>query len=256
MPDVTTIEQRLRSGATLSEHIDRLYGVMRDYGFDTLIYDYTPTRYGLDGRMMLPAVLELRNIDETMRDYWSGHGYARLDPVQRVAVRTTAPFFWNYDPKAETLIRAFLTEESAPVAHFLAERGLTAGVTAPVHLPGGDYATVTGTRSGEAARCEREARLCLAEVGLAAHIFQREAAGALSQVRRAAGLVRLTARERQCLRHSAEGLSAKEISRLIDRAVPTVVMHLNAATRKLGARNRMHAAVLAARLHLLDEPLD
>ncbi len=41
-----------------------------------------------------------------------------------------------------------------------------------------------------------------------AHLFQR-AAGA-QVARQANGLARLTARERECLRHSADGLSAKE----------------------------------------------
>lgn len=248
------IEERLGHGTSFSERIDGLFGLMQEFGFDALIYDYTPMRYNLEGEMMIPSVLELRNVDESMRDYWSGQGYVRLDPVQRVALRTTTPFFWNYDPHADTLIRAFMTEDCAPVADFLCERGLTVGVTVPIHLPGGDYATVTGVGLGDMRQFEREARRSLADVGLIAHVFQREAAGALSADKRFAGLIRLTARERECLRHSAEGLSAKEISRIIGRSVPTVVMHLNASVRKLGAKNRTHAAVRAAHLRLLDEP--
>ncbi|OLP57524.1 LuxR family transcriptional regulator [Rhizobium rhizosphaerae] len=250
--DIIEIEERFAAGDSLSGQIDTLFSAMQAFGFDTLIYDYTPVRYDLDGRLMMPTVLELRNIDETMRDYWFGRGYFRHDPVQHVALGTTAPFFWNYDPKAETRIRAFMNEDTACVADFLAERGLTAGVTVPVHLPGGDYATVTGIRAGDPARLEREARLCLGEFSLMAHLFQR-AVGA-QVARQATGLARLTARERECLRHSADGLSAKEISRLIDRSVPTVVMHLNAATRKLGAKNRTQAVARAAHFRLLDPP--
>ncbi len=40
------------------------------------------------------------------------------------------------------------------------------------------------------------------------------------------------------------------ISRLIDRSVPTVVMHLNAATRKLGAKNRTQAVAKARHFRL------
>ncbi|MBW8791876.1 MAG: helix-turn-helix transcriptional regulator, partial [Rhizobium leguminosarum] len=67
------------------------------------------------------------------------------------------------------------------------------------------------------------------------------------------GTIRLTERERECLRHSAEGYSAKEISRIIDRSVPTVVMHLNAAAKKLGARNRTQAVVRATHYRLLED---
>ena len=250
--DIGTIEQRLSAASTLGAQVDLLFEAMGDFGFDALIYDYTPSRYDLQGVQMMPSVLELRNVDETMRDYWVERGYFRLDPVQKVALGTTRPFVWNYDARAETLIRAFMNEDSAPVADFLAARGLSAGVTVPVHMPGGDYATVTGIRCGDRRFAERDAQECLVSFGLLAHTFQHAAASALREDRRLDGLPRLTARERECLRHAAEGLSAKEISRALGRSVPTVVMHLNAAMRKLEAKNRTQAAVRAARLRLLD----
>ncbi|WP_428028932.1 LuxR family transcriptional regulator [Ancylobacter sp.] len=250
--DIGTMEQRLGAASTLGAQVDLLFEAMGAFGFDALIYDYTPARYDLRGEQMLPSVLELRNVDETMRDYWFGRGYFRLDPVQKVALGTTRPFVWNYDPRAETLIRAFMNEDSAPVADFLAERGMSAGVTVPVHLPGGDYATVTGLRCADGHLSERDAHGCLGDFGLLAHLFQHAAAGGLREDRRLDGLPRLTSRERECLRYAADGLSAKEISRALGRSVPTVVMHLNAAMRKLEAKNRTQAAVRAARLRLLD----
>ncbi|MDQ0346094.1 helix-turn-helix transcriptional regulator [Ancylobacter vacuolatus] len=250
--DIGMIEQRLDAATTLGAQVDLLFEAMHGFGFDALIYDYTPARFDLDGAQMMPSVLELRNVDESMRDYWFGQGYFRLDPVQKVALGTTRPFVWNYDARAETLIRAFMNEDSAPVADFLAARGMSAGVTVPVHMPGGDYATITGIRCGDRGFAEREAKQCLGEFGLLAHLFQHAAHGALREDRRLDGIPRLTARERECLRHAAEGLSAKEISRALGRSVPTVVMHLNAAMRKLQAKNRTQAAVRAARLRLLD----
>jgi LuxR family transcriptional regulator len=250
--DIGTIEQRLSAAPTLGAQVDLLFEAMGDFGFDALIYDYTPARYDLQGAQMMPSVLELRNVDETMRDYWVERGYFRLDPVQKVALGTTRPFVWNYDSRAETLIRAFMTEDSAPVADFLAARGLSAGVTVPVHMPGGDYATVTGIRCGDRRFAERDAQGCLGSFGLLAHTFQHAAGAGLREDRRLDGLPRLTARERECLRYAADGLSAKEISRALGRSVPTVVMHLNAAMRKLEAKNRTQAAVRAARLRLLD----
>jgi LuxR family transcriptional regulator, quorum-sensing system regulator SdiA len=252
--DTIGIEERFAAAASLSGQTDELFLAMQDYGFDTLIYDYTPGRYDLSGELMIPTVLELRNVDEAMRDYWFCRGYFRHDPVQHAALGTTAPFFWNYDPKAQTLIHAFMNAESAPVAEFLWERGLTAGVTVPIHLPGGDYATITGIRAGDPVRLEREVRLCLGDFSLIAHLFQRTAALRIAREQTLTGLPHLTTRERECLRYSAQGLSAKEISRVINRAVPTVVMHLNAATRKLGARNRTQAVARAAHLRLFDQP--
>ncbi len=248
---VEAMEARFGAATSLRAQVDVLFEAVGTLGFDALIYDYTPARYDLKGQQMLPTVLELRNVDETMRDYWFGQGYFRLDPVQKVALGTTRPFVWNYEKRAQTLISRFITEDSAPVANFLAERGLSAGVTVPVHLPGGDYATITGIRCGDGRFAEREAPGCLGEFGLIAHMFQH-AAQTLRPEGRVEGLPHLTLRERECLRHAADGLSAKEISRVLGRSVPTVVMHLNAAMRKLEAKNRTQAAVRAARLRLLD----
>lgn len=248
---IEAMEARFGAAKSLGAQVDILFEAVGALGFDTLIYDYTPARYDLSGQQMLPTVLELRNVDETMRDYWFGHGYFRLDPVQKVALGTTRPFVWNYDKRAQTLISRFMTEDAAPVADFLAERGLSAGVTVPIHLPGGDYATVTGIRCGDGRFTEREAPACLGDFGLIAHLFQH-AAQNRSVEGRIEGLPHLTVRERECLRHAADGLSAKEISRVLGRSVPTVVMHLNAAMRKLEAKNRTQAAVRAARLRLLD----
>jgi LuxR family transcriptional regulator len=92
----------------------------------------------------------------------------------------------------------------------------------------------------------------LADFGLLAHVFHETAYPLFDRDARVSTKMRLTERERECLRYSAKGLSAKEISRIIDRSVPTVVMHLNAAAKKLGAKNRTQAVVRATHYRLLD----
>jgi DNA-binding CsgD family transcriptional regulator len=61
---------------------------------------------------------------------------------------------------------------------------------------------------------------------------------------------RLTPRERQCLCGVAAGLSAKELARELDISHRTVERHLDQARNKLGARNRVHMAAIAAGLGL------
>ncbi|NMC26232.1 MAG: response regulator transcription factor, partial [Serratia sp.] len=51
---------------------------------------------------------------------------------------------------------------------------------------------------------------------------------------------------------AAQGLTAKEIARKLCRSVATVTLHLNTATRKLGASNRVQAVVRAMHYRLLD----
>jgi LuxR family transcriptional regulator len=253
LDEIAGIRQRFSAEATLDGRIDKAFEAMQGLGFDALIYDYTPVPYDLAGELMIPSLLKLRNISEDMHEYWCERGYFRIDPVQQLAIRTTTPFFWNYDPNAGTLINRFMSDETAPVARYLHERNMTCGVTVPVHMPRGDYATVTGLRLGATRDFERDASGAMAEFSLLAHVFHESAYPVFDRDARSCTVMRLTERERECLRYSAEGFSAKEISRIINRSVPTVVMHLNAAARKLGAKNRTQAVVRATHYRLLDD---
>ncbi|CDZ58049.1 LuxR family transcriptional regulator [Neorhizobium galegae] len=251
--EIGTIRSQFTAHETLDGRIDQIFEAMKAIGFEALIYDYTPVPYDLDGAIMIPSLLKLRNISDDMHDYWFNRGYFRIDPVQQVALRTSTPFFWNYDASADTLIRRFMTEDTAPVARYLSERDMSTGVTVPVHMPRGDYATITGVRFGGNREFEQHALRYIADFNLLAHVFHETAYSLFDAQVFRCGHARLTERERECLRFSAEGLSAKEISRIIERSVPTVVMHLNAAAKKLGARNRTQAVVRATHYRMLEE---
>jgi LuxR family transcriptional regulator len=253
LEEIGSIVERLSARDTLDERIDEVFGAMRSMGLEALIYDYTPTAAGTDGQVELPTLLKLRNVAADMYDYWCNREYFRIDPVQRLAMRTSVPFVWSYDPGVETRISRFLTDDTKPVCDFLHENNMLAGVTVPVHMPRGDYATVTGVRYGAQRDLMVEATRMLADFGLLAQVFHEAAYELFDETVLNASGVRLTERERECLRHSSHGLSAKEISRIIGRSVPTVVMHLNSAARKLGAKNRTQAVIRAAQYHLLED---
>jgi LuxR family transcriptional regulator len=253
LDEIGTIRRKFTAHQTLDGRIDQIFEAMKNLGFEALIYDYTPVPYDLNGDIMIPSLLKLRNISEDMHEYWCDRGYFRFDPVQQVALRTSTPFFWNYDRNAGTLINRFMSEESEPVARYLSERDMSTGVTVPVHMPRGDYATVTGVSFGQSKDFEKHAFRYIADFGLLAHVFHEAAYSLFDAAALNVGKMHLTDRERECLRHSAEGFSAKEISRIIQRSVPTVVMHLNAAAKKLGAKNRTQAVVRATHYRLLDD---
>ncbi|MBB3237990.1 helix-turn-helix transcriptional regulator [Phyllobacterium endophyticum] len=250
--DIHDIKVRFDAPETLEGRIDRAFEAIKVFGFDALIYDYTPVPFDHTGALMIPSLLELRNIPDEMREYWCEREYFRIDPVQQQAVGTTTPFFWNYSVEADTVINRFMNDDHAPVAHYLRERNMLCGTTVPIHLLRGDYATVTGVRFGADKGFERDATRYLADFGLLANIFHEAAFSLFGEEARSCAAIRLTARERECMRYSADGLSAKEIARQIQRSVPTVVMHLNAAAKKLGAKNRVQAVVRAAHYRLLD----
>jgi len=252
LDEVTAVRRRFDGRDSLEECIDEAFGAATRLGYDALIYDYTPVPYDLDGTIMIPSMLKLRNIADDMHDYWCDRGYFRIDPVQIVAARSSTPFAWSYDEGMDTEIGALLNETTEPVARYLRERDLASGVTIPIHMPRGGYATVTGIRPGSSEGDDHDAAI-IARFSLLAHVFHDAAYAHYDRSALSPRLPALTERERECLRYSAHGLSAKEISRIIERSVPTVVMHLTAAARKLGARNRTQAVVRAAHFRLLDD---
>ncbi|MCA0997805.1 MULTISPECIES: response regulator transcription factor [Roseobacteraceae] len=60
----------------------------------------------------------------------------------------------------------------------------------------------------------------------------------------------LTPREREVLRGLCEGKSNKEIARDLDLQEVTIKLHVKTLSRKLEARNRTHAAMIAKELNL------
>jgi DNA-binding NarL/FixJ family response regulator len=61
----------------------------------------------------------------------------------------------------------------------------------------------------------------------------------------AEALATLTRRETDVLRGICEGKSNKEIARDLDLQEVTVKLHVKTLSRKLGAKNRTHAAMIA-----------
>ena len=64
-------------------------------------------------------------------------------------------------------------------------------------------------------------------------------------------LVMMTAREREVLRWTAEGKTAYEVGQILSVSERTVNFHINNVVSKLGASNKIQAAVKAASLGLL-----
>jgi DNA-binding CsgD family transcriptional regulator len=64
--------------------------------------------------------------------------------------------------------------------------------------------------------------------------------------------IRVTVRERECLRWCAEGKTSEEIGIILSLSTHTVNHYLISATKKLNAVNRVHAITTAIRLGLLD----
>jgi len=246
------IETGFVPGMSVDAALDAALEAVRPLGFSSVTYDYTPVPRSHDGQLITPSVLKVRNAPADMEELWCRRGYYQLDPVQDAALAVSRPFVWSYVGGQSAVMTKVLKDQHAPVVSYLRDTGMTCGITVPIHLAGGDLATFTAIRIDPERGFTEDAAHLLPELGDLGHLFHDAVFPGFDEGQRRCQHVRLSRRERQCLRLCAEGLTAKEIAWRIDRAIPTVTLHLNAATRKLGARNRFQAIARAAHYRLLD----
>ena len=126
------------------------------------------------------------------------------------------------------------TEAHRPVAHYIRDCGLSTGLTVPLHLPDGGFATLTAIIDGTPADAEHHTRQNLGEMLVLAHALQAQVTDLLAPAERDCTYIRLTRRERECLQHSAKGLTAKGIAATLHRSEATVNLHLIAGLDTLG----------------------
>ncbi|MPQ86574.1 LuxR family transcriptional regulator [Pseudomonas sp. MAFF 730085] len=250
---ITAFNTPLTPGRSLDEQMDHTFILAQQLGFDALVYDYTPVPIDQDGSLITPSVLELRNTPPDWHALWCSEGFYQIDPVQHLALSTVSPFVWSYDANAQTALQDIIDPCHAPVSSYLHERHLTCGVSVPIHLPRGGFASLTGLRTGKASTVLKDARHTLVDFSLITHALQEALYPLFSKELRTYPHIRLTKRERECLKWAAEGLTAAEIATQLSRSLAVVTLHLASAMHKLGAKNRVQAVVRATHYRLLEE---
>lgn len=221
-------------------------------GFNCAIYDYSPVALTHEGILITPSVLEMVNTPADMSALWCNDGYYQLDPVQEAALAVSRPFLWSHRGGRNAVLQRVLSARHSPVVDYLHDTRLTCGITVPIRFNCGDLATFTAIRIDPEPAFEAGAERFLAEIGELGHLFHDTVYPGFDARARTSNFVRLSPRERQCLRLSAAGLTAKQIAYEIGRSIPTATLHLSSAARKLGARNRFQAIALAAHYRLLE----
>jgi LuxR family transcriptional regulator, quorum-sensing system regulator SdiA len=250
---LTAFNDRLIPGRSLDEQMDNTFILARQLGFDALVYDYTPVPMDQNGALITPSVLELRNTPQDWHALWCSEGFYQIDPVQHLALSTVSPFVWSYDVKADTPLKKVMDPCHAPVSSYLHDQQLTCGVSVPIHLPRGGFASLTGLRVGKTRTVLQDAQHTLADFSLITHALQEAAYPLFGKELRSYPHIRLTKRERECLKWAAEGLTAAEIATQLSRSLAVVTLHLASAMHKLGAKNRVQAVVRATHYRLLED---
>jgi LuxR family quorum-sensing system transcriptional regulator CciR len=171
--------------------------------------------------------------------------YHEIDPVVRRTPAFSAPFLWD-----QLSDRCQLLPAEQVVLAEGREAGLKHGISVPLFGPSGQVSVVSfASRFGDADPLDRMSHLNA--LAWQFHIAFAEIAQPCEQRTTKIGL---SARERECLRWTAEGKSSWDIGMILKISDNTVNFHIKNAMRKLGTTSRTVAVLQAIRLNVIELP--
>lgn len=163
--------------------------------------------------------------------------YDQLDPVCDLGRTATAPFWWG----GSRFLSDF-EKRQRRVFWEAKDFGIVYGVSIPVRSMDGSLGLVSYTAGSSS-----DIHDILAEAGPELHVAAHQIADRLIErdADAASQDCTLTPRERESLIWVVQGMTSEEIADRMLLSVSAVNYHLGKATRRLDARNRHHAALLA-----------
>lgn len=193
--------------------------------------------YGLRIAVTLarPCQFVLSGYPKGWRSYYDEQGYMMIDPVLTKAASSVVAFGWDELDRNKPAVQRLFVD----AARF----GLAHGLSVPMHCINGEFGVMSLARAKPLPTGARRLKLFQRAQWLTGLIQEKMRQLILES--ETAREPRLTARERDCLRLAAQGLTATAIGERVGIAESTVVFHLNAAERKLGVRTRNHAIARA-----------
>ncbi|RDK02748.1 LuxR family transcriptional regulator [Paraburkholderia lacunae] len=176
---------------------------------------------------------------------WMAHymeqGYLRTDPVVLRGAQSALPIVWSDALFAEA---GTMWQEAQAF-------GIRAGISQSSWGKNGSFGVLSLARSAEAVSpAERNAiSMCIAWLANATHT---EMSRFLFRHAETDGTQSLTEREREILCWTSEGKSSQEVGMILNIAPSTVNFHINKILSKMGAINKMQAAVRAVALGIIN----
>ncbi|MBD1546780.1 LuxR family transcriptional regulator [Roseibium aggregatum] len=208
-----------------------------DYGLSS----FALATFSGPGSMTAPYILS-SGWDPEWENRYLGKNYVLHDPVIARARRSARPFVW-----ADTRNDHDVTPKGLRILDEARAFKMNDGVLIPVHGPRGMIGSLTfgGDRVDLAPDDFRA--LHLAGMCAYSHVLEL----AKPQFPQGSAGAGLTARETECLKWCAAGLTSGDIADRLGISRHTADWYLKEASRKLGAANRTHAVALAFRCGLI-----
>jgi DNA-binding CsgD family transcriptional regulator len=231
----------MAGGSEQTRFADRVESFVRDLGVEYYAYMAVKLPKNAGGA---PEDTLRSNYPEPWVSRYLQRGYRFYDPVTVYGPRTRTPFRWGHG--------AFLNRFSKAerlVFHEAREYDITEGYCVPVAGPDGDVGlfSLAAPRRGVIEDAVEEAAPAIQL--FVVQLFDE----VMRELRPAdeAATHPLSNRERECLLWTSEGMTAERVAERVKLSQSAVNYHLGNASRKLGAYNKHHAAIIALRDRLI-----
>lgn len=217
--------------------------LVKHLGFNHFVYALR-----IDLSFTRPQHLLFSGYPQEWVDHYVAQNYFDCDPVLSAATRSPLPVMWDAMASQGACSKADTRQHR--MWDEAAQHGLTHGITLSVRGERG----FSGVFSLARASALEKTRASLIHLAGSIQLLAGIVHSAIARIELPSLVpevcVELTERERQCLRWSADGKTAWEISQILNISERTAIFHINNSVTKLGAVNKTHAIARALSLGL------
>ncbi len=211
----------------------------RRYGFDRTLFAVVPR----PGMKYVDMYLR-SNYPADWRKTYSDEGYILIDPTVTHCWGHTRPLIWSS--------QLFVDDKQQKLYEEASHHGLRIGVTLPIHGPKQELGMLCFVSSEKPTpavwrQIEHDLPTLTLTRDVAFDIGQRFLSRHTETL-----IPKLTPREYECLKWTAQGKSTWEIAKIFGCSEATVNFHMTNIRTKFGVSSRSAAAVKATRMGLID----
>jgi LuxR family quorum-sensing system transcriptional regulator SolR len=186
-----------------------------------------------------PAVIHLHNYPEGWMDHYWHKSYDVVDPTLTRCRESIIPVLWQ----------ELITSDSKYFWKDAFDNGLRTGIAQPSHGPGGAFSILNLACKEELGLDELRAKSL--RLSWVAHATNQSMTNIVRKGIYGDPNSKLTAREIEVLRWTADGKTASEVGLIMEISERTVNFHVGNSLMKLNATNKTSAVIKAAMLGLL-----
>lgn len=198
---------------------------IKDFGFD-----YYACVSCVNFGTMPDGAVFLAEYPEDWTNHYIANDLETSDRIMEISAKHHLPFNWE-----DQIVRSGMNEIQAEVQNEAADAGLLYGVTVPIHVVGAfpGAVNVVGAHSDIAPEAEHAIHL------MGVYLHDAALRITMNSDDNDKLIVKLTAREQECLKWVAAGKTDWEVAGILSIAERTAHTHIERAKRKLGVHTRV-----------------